>query len=67
MARRGYKSIRLVTTDWHMRRAQYELGRALGDKVTILPDAVRSQPNFTTLLREYHKYLAGLAGGVLGL
>lgn len=65
--RRNYRSIRLVTTDWHMRRAEYELGRALGDKVTILPDAVRSQPNFTTLLREYHKYLAGLAGGVLGL
>lgn len=67
VARRNYKSVRLVTTDWHMRRAQYELGRALGDKVTIVPDAVRSQPNFTTLFREYHKYLAGLAGGLLGL
>ena len=67
VARRNYRSIRLVTTDWHMRRARYELGRALGDKVTILPDAVRSQPSFSTLFREYHKYLAGLAGGVLGL
>ena len=67
VARRNYRSIRLVTTDWHMRRAEYELGRALGDTVTILPDAVRSQPNFATLFREYHKYLAGLAGGVLGL
>ena len=50
-----------------MRRAQYEIGRAVGDKVTIVPDAVRSQPNFATLFREYHKYLAGLAGGILGL
>ncbi|KTE18514.1 hypothetical protein ATE67_17570 [Sphingopyxis sp. H050] len=65
--RRGYSSIRLITTDWHMRRAEYEIARAVGDKVTILPDAVRSQPNFATLFREYHKYLAGLAGGILGL
>ena len=50
-----------------MRRAQYELGRALGAKVTILTDAVRSHPSFATLFREYHKYLAGLAGGLLGL
>ena len=67
VARRNYRSIRLITTDWHMRRAQYELGRALGAKVTILPDAVRSHPSFATLFREYHKYLAGLAGGLLGL
>ncbi|HMN54126.1 MAG TPA: YdcF family protein [Sphingopyxis sp.] len=67
VARRNYRSIRLITTDWHMRRAQYELGRALGAKVAILPDAVRSHPSFATLFREYHKYLAGLAGGLLGL
>ena len=67
VARRNYKSVRLITTDWHMRRAKYELGRAVGDKVTILPDAVHSEPSFATLFREYHKYLAGLAGGVLGL
>ncbi|HMO76265.1 MAG TPA: YdcF family protein [Sphingopyxis sp.] len=65
--RRNYKSIRLITTDWHMRRAEYELGRAIGEGVTIVPDAVRSQPSFATLFREYHKYLAGLAGGILGL
>ncbi len=65
--RRDYKSIRLVTTDWHMRRAEYEIGRAVGKDVTIVPDAVRSQPGLATLFREYHKYLAGLAGGLLGL
>lgn len=67
VARRNYRSIRLITTDWHMRRAEYEIKRALGDKVTIVPDAVRSQPSLNTLFREYHKYLAGLAGGLLGL
>lgn len=67
VARRNYRSIRLITTDWHMRRAEYELGRAMGDKVTIVADAVRSQPSFATLFREYHKFLAGLAGGLLGL
>ncbi|HZG32006.1 MAG TPA: YdcF family protein [Sphingopyxis sp.] len=67
VARRNYKSVRLITTDWHMRRAEYEIGRAIGSDVKIVPDAVRSQPNFATLFREYHKYLAGLAGGMLGL
>ncbi|MDK2762103.1 MAG: YdcF family protein [Sphingopyxis sp.] len=67
VARRNYKSVRLITTDWHMRRAEYEIGRAVGSQVAILPDAVRSQPHFATLFREYHKYLAGRAGGLLGL
>ncbi|APZ99769.1 hypothetical protein BWQ93_15730 [Sphingopyxis sp. QXT-31] len=67
VARRNYKSVRLITTDWHMRRAEYELARAVGDKVTIVPDAVHSEPSLATLFREYHKYLAGLAGGLLGL
>lgn len=67
VARRNYKSVRLITTDWHMRRAEYELERAVGDKVTILPDAVRSQPDLATLAREYHKYLLGRGGGLIGL
>lgn len=65
--RRSYNSVRLVTTDWHMRRAEFELRRHIDKNVTIIPDAVRSQPNFRTLFREYHKYLAGLAGGLIGL
>lgn len=67
VARRNYRSVRLITTDWHMRRARYEIGRALGDGVTVLPDAVRSQPSLTTLFREYHKYLLGRAGGLIGV
>lgn len=52
------RSVRLVTTDWHMRRAAYELARVLPGNVTVVEDAVPSQPGFRTLLVEYHKLLA---------
>src|SRR3546814_13724103 len=42
--RRQYKSIRLVTTDWHMRRAEYETRRAVGDTGTTLPPAGPRHP-----------------------
>lgn len=53
----NYQSIRLVTSDWHMPRARFELERALGTDVTILADAVRSDASLMVLLREYNKYL----------
>lgn len=53
-----YRSVRLITTDWHMPRAHSDLARALsGDHIAIVPDAVRSRPRFTTLFTEYHKYV----------
>jgi uncharacterized SAM-binding protein YcdF (DUF218 family) len=55
--KRGYRSIRLITSDWHMRRAEYEFRRQLGKDVTIVPDAVRSEPRFITLFGEYNKYV----------
>lgn len=55
--RRGYTSLRLITSDWHMRRARYEFRRVLGDKYALVPDAVRTQPRFMTLFGEYNKYL----------
>ncbi len=55
--RRGYDSIRLVTSDWHMRRAGYEFHRVLGPDVDIVEDAVTSEPHFVTLFGEYNKYL----------
>jgi uncharacterized SAM-binding protein YcdF (DUF218 family) len=54
---RRYKSIRLVTSDWHMRRARYEFNRQLDRDIRIVPDAVRTEPNFMTLFAEYNKYL----------
>jgi uncharacterized SAM-binding protein YcdF (DUF218 family) len=55
--RRRYKSLRLVTSDWHMRRARYEFNRQLAGDVKVIPDAVRTEPNFMTLFGEYNKYL----------
>ncbi len=57
MDRRGYKSVRLVTSDWHMRRARYEFRKTLGEEYSIVPDAVRSEPRLMTLFAEYNKYL----------
>lgn len=52
------KSIRLVTNDWHMRRAQYELARVLPAGITVLPDAVQTEPSLRILFTEYHKLIA---------
>lgn len=54
---RKVKSVRLVTNDWHMRRAGYEFRRTLGDKYEIVQDAVQTEPSFATLFAEYNKYL----------
>jgi len=60
-------SLRLVTTDWHMRRAASELDRTLPDGVPVLRDAVPSQPSLASLFLEYHKLLASWAGGLVGI
>jgi uncharacterized SAM-binding protein YcdF (DUF218 family) len=65
--RRGYRSIRLVTTDWHMRRARYEVDRVLPRNITIVADAVPSRPSITTLWVEYHKLLFRRIGALFGL
>lgn len=51
-------SVRLVTTDWHMRRAAGELSRAAPDGTTIIRDAVPSKPSLFALFLEYHKLIA---------
>lgn len=58
VAEHKIRTIRLVTNDWHMRRAKFELERVLPRDVTVLPDAVPSQPSLRTLFLEYHKLLA---------
>lgn len=55
------RSIRLVTSDWHMRRASLELARAMPDDIVIYEDAVPSRPRFHTLFLEYNKLLAAAA------
>jgi uncharacterized SAM-binding protein YcdF (DUF218 family) len=75
-AARGYKTIRLVTANYHMPRAQVEFGRYLSG-MTIVPHPVRSdamrvedwwQRRAATvfLLGEYSKYLAALLRAHLG-
>ena len=58
IASRNYRSLRLVTTDWHMRRAAGELAAALPPGVTIARDAVPSRPRLGILFLEYNKLLA---------
>ena len=55
--RHQFKSARLITSDWHMRRARYEFRKVLGSKVRLTTDAVRSEPGFMTLFGEYNKYV----------
>ncbi len=59
------RSLRLVTTDWHMRRAAGELLRALPDDIEVVEDAVRSEPSLRILFLEYHKLLASTAARVV--
>jgi uncharacterized SAM-binding protein YcdF (DUF218 family) len=58
VAQRKVRSLRLVTSDWHMRRAALELANALPEGTTVLRDAVRTRPSLRTLFLEYHKLLA---------
>ena len=52
-----YRSVRLVTSDWHMARARMELGNALDDNVVIVRDGVKGEPDLRLLLAEYDKLL----------
>ncbi len=63
LAKHGYRSFRLVTSDWHMRRARYEFRRVLGRRYTVIPDAVRTQPSFRTSVRRVQQIPAPPAGG----
>jgi len=62
-----YRSARLITTDWHMPRAHSDLNRALkGTGITVVPDAIRSQPGLMTLFTEYNKYVLRLVAAPFG-
>ena len=58
VAQRKVRSLRLVTSDWHMRRAALELENALPEGTTVVRDAVRTEPSLWILFLEYHKLLA---------
>lgn len=52
-----FRSLRLITSDWHMRRARYEFSKELGSGYRVQQDAVRSEPGLLTLFGEYNKYV----------
>lgn len=62
---REVASLRLVTTDWHMRRASTELVRVLPSGVTVVRDAVPSEPQLGSLFLEYHKLIASWFAGIV--
>jgi uncharacterized SAM-binding protein YcdF (DUF218 family) len=60
-------SVRLVTSDWHMRRAAMELRRTAPAGTMIHEDAVMTRPTLRILFLEYHKLLARLILRPLGV
>lgn len=57
MKEEGYGTMRLVTSDWHMRRVMVEFSNQLPAEITVLRDAVRTEPSLWILFIEYHKLL----------
>lgn len=55
--RHGYRSVRLVTSDWHLARARLELVHVLGTDVTVFGDGVQGSPRWGRLIGEYNKLL----------
>ena len=67
LERRNFRTVRLITTDWHMRRAALELRQSVPRGLTIIYDAVPSRPSLTMLMREYNKYLLRRAAALVGI
>jgi uncharacterized SAM-binding protein YcdF (DUF218 family) len=60
------RSVRVVTSDWHMRRAVLELRKTIPEEVAIIQDAVPTRPSLRMLFLEYHQLLARLALKLVG-
>jgi uncharacterized SAM-binding protein YcdF (DUF218 family) len=67
MEKHKFRSMRLVTTDWHMPRARFELSRRLGGGIAVTGDAVESNPSFAQLFTEYNKYLLRRSAEFVGI
>jgi uncharacterized SAM-binding protein YcdF (DUF218 family) len=64
--RHKFTSVRLVTTDWHMPRASFELRRQTQGLI-VVADAIQSKPSFRTLFVEYNKYILRQAAAIVGI
>ena len=60
------RSVRVVTTDWHMRRAIFDLAEEAPKGTVIVEDAVVSRPSFRILFLEYNKLVARLLAWTIG-
>lgn len=67
LEKRGYDTVRLITSDWHMRRAAFELRGALPPDIVLVYDAVPSQPSLSMLAIEYNKYALRRAAALIGI
>ena len=67
VAKHKVKTLRLVTHDWHMRRARFELDRALPAGITVTNDAVSTKPPLRILFTEYNKYWLRLVAALIGI
>jgi uncharacterized SAM-binding protein YcdF (DUF218 family) len=67
VAKHRVRSIRLITTDWHMPRARFELSRRLPGDIDVLADAIESNPAFSQLFTEYNKYILRRAAVLVGI
>ncbi len=66
VARNDFKSLRLVTSAGHMRRARLELAAMLPHDVLIVSDAVPVEPRAPGIATEYSKYLVRRVARILG-
>ena len=66
-SRNDVKSLRLVTHDWHMRRARLELDQAMPSNITVINDAVNTAPPLRVLLLEYNKFWLRWTAAQLGI
>jgi len=57
IAANNFHSLRLVTSAWHMRRAELELRAQLPANIVIVTDAVPIEPAAARVAREYNKLL----------
>ena len=62
-----YRSVRLVTSDWHLARARLELVAELGNDAQVIGDGVPSNPRFGLLIAEYNKLLIRWVALKLGI
>lgn len=67
LKQRHFTTVRLVTSDWHLRRAAMELRAAVGPHVVVLGDGVPGSPRLAMVINEYNKLILRRVALWLGL